>query len=587
MNTKDYWMLRLNKIKTFFNTALITFLLFTASKGISQDIVVSKTYPTDFRPPMDIPPSLSGSFGEVRSNHFHSGLDYRTNQREGYPVYAVSDGYISRLRVQIGGFGNAVYITHPNGYTSVYAHLQRFNERISQLILDYQYRKQSFDVDFPLLPIEIPVKKGEIIAWSGNTGSSGGPHLHFEIRDSQTEETINPQLFGFDIPDKVKPQITGLYVYHLNKLPFNPHTARQYFPLSGVNGNYTLKTPLINVSGETGFGIITFDQHLAGGNKNGVYSIELQLDNQTIYLSVLERFAFHNSRAINSHIDFPALLLNRQTIQKSFIEPGNPLKIYKKDVNSGRIILKDDKVHEVKYIVKDVKGNVCTLKFGIKNNPVMSVATPQKTNRVKPFHYNQENEYLNQNLRVFLPKGILYSDIDFNYSKSPKPTAYSDLHNIHTRLTPIHDVFSLWIRPDKAIPAHLRDKALIVSSNGVSVGGSYDPVDGFVKANPKAFGSYYVTLDTIAPVIRPLNIAEEKSMAGIAKISLKISDNLSGIQSFNGYIDGQWVLMEYDLKTSSLWHTFDYRTSPGKHQFQLIVTDRKGNSKTYTASFYR
>src|SRR6476661_8576715 len=195
----------------------------------AQDVVVSKDYPKDFRYPLDLPPSTAGSFGELRANHFHSGLDFRTNQREGYPVYAVADGSISRIRVQIGGFGNALYIMHPNGYTTVYAHLQRFNERIETILRLYQYKKESFDVDFPLLPIDIPVKKGEVIAWSGNTGSSGGPHLHFEIRDTKTEETINPQLFGIRIPDKVRPIITGIYLYNLSGEAFSEKTSKEYF----------------------------------------------------------------------------------------------------------------------------------------------------------------------------------------------------------------------------------------------------------------------------------------------------------------------------------------------------------------------
>ncbi|MBC7912597.1 MAG: M23 family metallopeptidase, partial [Pyrinomonadaceae bacterium] len=273
----------------------------------SQDIILNKEYPTDFRPPLDLIPVLAGSFGEIRSNHFHSGLDYRTNQREGYPVYAVADGFISRLRVQIGGFGNAVYINHPNGYTSVYAHLQRFNTQISQTIKYYQYRREMFDVDFPLPSIEIPVKKGDIIAWSGNTGSSAGPHLHFEIRDTKTEETINPQLFGINIPDKVKPIISGLYMYRLDNKAFTDKTPSQYFQVAGSNGSYFLnQSPVINFSEQVGFGIATYDQQLAGGNKNGVYSIELFLDGKQIYSSALERFEFEHSRAINSHIDYPA-----------------------------------------------------------------------------------------------------------------------------------------------------------------------------------------------------------------------------------------------------------------------------------------
>ncbi len=564
-----------------------SFVLLSAITASSQDIPAGKTYPaTDFVPPLSLPPSLAGSFGEIRGGHFHSGLDYRTNQREGYPVYAAADGFISRLRVQIGGFGNAVYINHPNGYTTVYAHLQRLNTRLARVVKDYQYRIKSFDVDFPLMPIEIPVKKGEVIAWSGNTGSTGGPHLHFEIRDSKTEETINPQLFGIDIPDRIKPSIDGLYMYRLNGLPFNENTPRQYFELNGSDGTYHLnQSPVINFSGDIGFGIITYDRQPAG-NKNGVYSIELQLDGNTIYLSALGRFAFNNSRAVNSHIDYPSLILYGRTIQKSFVEPGNPLGIYKTAVNRGVINLTDDKVHDMTYLVKDVKGNTSTLTFKIKYNPQSVIKAKEVQPGVKKFAYNQVNEYSTENMKLVIPKGTLYSDIDFNYDLAPKRRGtWSAVHKIHTRLIPLHSNYELWIKADTSLPPHLQNKTLIVDTRGISQGGTFE--NGFVKGSPRTFGDFYITLDTIAPVIRPVNISDGKSMAGLSRISFKISDNLSGIRSFTGTIDGQWVLMEFDAKTASLWHTFDDTTAPGKHHFQLVVTDMKLNSKTYNATFYK
>jgi len=582
---KNFWILKLNKISLLINTFTLSILLihFTC---LAQPIA-SITYPDDFRQPLDLKPVLAGSFGEIRPNHFHSGLDYRTNQREGYPVYAVADGYISRLRVQIGGFGNAIYINHPNGYTSVYGHLQKFNERIGLIVKDFQYRKQSFDVDFPLMPIEIPVKKGDIIAWSGNTGSSGGPHLHFELRDTQTEETINAQLFGMEVPDNTKPEIKALYVYRLNGQPFSAGTAKQQFQLSGNNGEYRVnQSPVITVNGETGFGIVTYDQQTPGGNKNGVYSTEVFLDNSLIFTSVMERFAFSNSRAVNSHIDYPAHLSSGITIQKSFVEPGNPLGIYKNVVNNGIINLKDNEVHEVRYVVKDVKGNTSTLEFRIKNNPDFIIASKPLTG-VKNFSYNTQNEYSTSDFKITIPKGILYGDINFNYSKVKRANGWSDAHIVHSRTTPLHENFTIAIKPVKEVSDYIQSKLLIVNANGGYAGGSYDEKDGFVKGYPRTFGTYYVSIDTIPPSIRPVNITDGKDMGTSDRIVLKMSDNLSGINSFSGYIDGKWVLMEYDLKTSTVWHTFDSLTTPGKHLFEFRVADMKQNIKIYSATFYR
>ncbi|MEJ6979202.1 M23 family metallopeptidase [Pedobacter sp. P351] len=575
--------MRLNRKKIIF----IILNLILNQNLYSQDTLKSISYPQGFRPPLDLSPSLTGSFGEIRSNHFHSGLDYRTNQREGYPVFAVADGYISRLRVQIGGFGNAVYINHPNGYTSVYAHLQRFNTRISQTVKDLQYRRQSFDVDFPLASIEIPVKKGDIIAWSGNTGSSGGPHLHFELRDTKTEETINPQLFGIKIPDNVKPILTGLYMYRIDQNPFSENTNNQYFQVTGSNGTYLLnKNPVINFNNQVGFGISVYDQQTPGGNKNGVYSIELLLDGKTIYTSVLEKFSFENSRAINAHIDYPALISSNRTIQKSIVEPGNPLAIYKEVKNNGIISLSDDAIHQLQYIVKDVKGNTSRLNFAIQRN-IKSVIPQKRAEGIKLFRFTDSTDYITDKMKVAIPKGALYSDIDLKYSVNGRVPAggYSFIHNIHTRLIPVHKNYHLWIKPDVSMSEELMGKAVIVDARGIYQGGVYE--NGYIRASPKAFGSFFIKADTAAPVIRPANISDGKSMAGISKIILKLSDNLAGIRSFKGTIDGQWVLFEYDFKTSTLWHTFEESLSPGRHHLQFTATDMKLNTSTYNATFYK
>ncbi|WP_242696032.1 M23 family metallopeptidase [Desertivirga brevis] len=577
--------MRLNKNLLQRALTLLTFSVLQLS-AFAQESSSIKSYPNEFRPPLDLRPSIAGSFGEIRANHFHSGLDFRTNQREGYPVYAVADGYISRLRVQVGGFGNAVYIAHPNGYTSVYAHLQRFNDRISLQVKDFQYRKQSFDVDFPLLPIEIPVKKGDIIAWSGNTGSSGGPHLHFELRDSQTEETINPQLFGLEVPDNVAPHITGLYLYQLNGQDFSPTTPRKSFSVVGSNGAYRLSQGTISINGESGFGIVTFDQQVAGGNKNGVYSTELYLDEKLIYSSVLERFAFSNSRAVNSHTDYSWHLTHGTTIQKSFIEPGNPLGIYKNVINRGLITLNDEDVHIVKYLVKDVKGNTSTLEFQVKNDPESIVAS-KPSQGIKEFPYNTVNEYSTEDFKISLPKGVLYSSINFNYSRTSKPGYWSNFHTAHTRLVPLHENITIAIKPTKEVPAHLKSKLVIVNANGGYAGGTFDEQDGFVKGSPRTFGTFYVSMDTVAPTIRPVNISDGKDLSGAERVVFKVSDNLSGVRNVSGYIDGKWVLVEYDLKTSTIWHKFDSLTSSGKHLFELRVSDMQKNIKFYSATFYR
>ncbi|TDG35095.1 M23 family metallopeptidase [Pedobacter changchengzhani] len=574
-----------NSMPKIVSIVLLFTFLFTFQLTRAQQIFSKNKYPlTDFRQPLDItPPALAGSFGEIRSNHFHSGIDFRTNQREGYPVYAVADGYISRLRVQNSGFGQALYINHPNGFTTVYGHLQRFSPKIATVVKNLEYEKKSFEIDeYPDATL-IPVRKGEIIAWSGNRGSSGGPHLHFEIRDTKTEETINPQFFGINIPDNIPPVIHNLYVYRLNGNVFTENTPKQAIAITGANGSYKAVAP-ISLSGEVGFGIVTTDKHNGLSGTNGVYSIQLEYDGKVVFTSALERFAFENSKAINSHIDYPTFLTTKRSIQKSFVAPGNPLKIYSSLVNNGKINFNDGKNHEMKYIIKDATGNSSTLNFTVNSGSAPIAQSAPPTGIFYP--YNKTNEFDTEDIKAIFLQGTLYDNLNFVYKKLPKPigNAYSAIHQIHNRFTPLHTGFELYIKADQ-IPEYLKSKALIVSTSGVSQGGNFE--NGFIKATPKTFGAFYIAVDTIAPHITPVNIADGKSMKGISKMIFKISDNLSGIKSFNGYIDGKWVLMEFDAKSATLWHSFDERTGAGKHDLELVVADMKDNIKKYNISFFR
>jgi murein DD-endopeptidase MepM/ murein hydrolase activator NlpD len=570
-------------IKKYF----VALVLLTASYfNVSAQIIQSRQYPQRyFRYPLDLPPSTAGSFGELRANHFHSGLDFKTNNRTGYPVHAVFDGYVSRLRVQFGGFGNAIYITHPNGYTSVYGHIERYSDAMTKLIRAAQYQQQSFEVDIKLDPTQIPVCKDEVIALSGNAGASEGPHVHFELRDTQTEETINAQLFGLTIPDRVPPNIDAIGIYHLDGYPFSEKTPRQFLAVSGANGHYHLTKPqVINIDGETGFGITTNDMNSVSPNHNGVYSIELKVDGTTIYTFAVERFAFDQTRAINAYIDYPEFLKTRRWMQKCFILPGSKITLYPQSINRGIINFNDDAIHHVEYVVKDVAGNTSSLTLNVKSGSAQKL-NPEKHFTGTLFHYNQVNEFSNDKVKVTIPVGNLYDDVDFTYSTLPKRLGmFSAVHRIHNRFTPIHDAYDLWIKPDSSI-GKLADKAVIVSSTGICEVSTYQ--DGYVKAQAHTFGDFFVRIDTTPPHIAPLNIKNGVSLKLAKGIFARIGDNLSGIKSYAGKIDGKWILMEWDYKTKVLGYAFTNDITPGKHQFDLTVTDNKDNVAHYTAAFYR
>ncbi|MDB5030473.1 M23 family metallopeptidase [Mucilaginibacter sp.] len=568
--------------KIFF--ILLLFLIYNFTQA--QNPIQSREYPKRFfRYPLDLPPSTAGGFAELRPNHFHSGLDFRTNQRSGYPVHAAADGYVSRVRVQFGGGGNIVYITHPNGFTTVYMHNERFSPQIANAVRDYQYQHQLFEVDFALPPEQIQVCKDDIIAISGQSGGVAGPHLHFETRDTKTEETINPQLFGVTIPDRIPPAISAIAIYHLNGRPFSENTPHQFLPVTGAAGNYHLTNPkVIELNGYIGFGISANDMNSVSGNHNNVYSIQLKLDGNNIYTFAAERFAFDQTHAINGYIDYPAFLTQHRFIQKCFILPGSKISLYPQSVNRGIINFDDDNLHEVEYVVKDVAGNTSTLTLKVRSKHLSPPAIAKPAGIL--FHYDQKNEFSTDKVKVSVMPGNLYDDVDFTYSaSSQKPVgAYSVVHHIHNRLTPVHDKYDLWIKPDVDL-GKFADKATIVNTNGICDSSIYE--NGYVKAQPRVFGDYYIKLDTMAPYITPLNIHNGSNMAQSKGIFLKIGDNLSGVKTYNGKIDSKWVLMEWNFKSKVLSYTFDGKLPAGKHVFELTVGDNKNNVSQFTADFYR
>ncbi|MGI4805732.1 MAG: M23 family metallopeptidase [Janthinobacterium lividum] len=556
--------------------------ILTPSSTLPQSIY---RYPQGyFRYPLDLPPTTAGTFGELRPNHFHSGLDFKTNQRTGYPVHAVAEGFVSRMRVQFGGFGLAVYISHPNGYTTVYGHLERVTPELAKIIKDYQYKNQVYEADIQLQPTQMPLQKGDVFAWSGNAGASAGPHVHFEIRDTQTEQTINPQLFGLTIPDRVPPSIAAIYAYHLNGKPFNENTTKQLIPIVGAAGNYRLKEASpIHLSGESAFGIITNDMNSSSMNRNGIYSIQLNEDGKTVYQFTIDRFAFDQTHAINSHLDYPAFLNSGKYIQKSFVDPGNQIGLYNGTQNRGVINFNDDALHELEYVVKDVAGNTSTLKFQVKSTPPAAVETPAPDGNF--FKANQQNTFATDQVKVIFPEGVLYENLDFAYSTLPqKAGGYSVVHRIHNRFTPLHDQVDLWIKPNVSL-GNYADKAIIVNSGHGAQGGFFK--DGYVKTKIKSFGDYYIAVDTVAPVILPVNISEGKNMTATNYIAFRIGDNLAGIKSYNAYIDGQWVLLEHDYKSKMFKYFFEEHCPSGKHQLEVVATDQKENTKKLTLNFYR
>lgn len=570
---------------------LLAFLLYS-NASLAQSIAYPKNY---FIAPMDVPLDLSGNFGELRPDHFHTGIDITTHNVEGIPVKAAADGYVSRVRIGPWGYGRVLYVTHPNGYTTVYGHLSRFNSGLTAFAKTNQYAGQNFEIDFNLLPTQFPVKQGEIIAWSGNTGSSGGPHLHFEIRDAKTEEALNPLLFGFAVKDNVAPTaVTLVIIPGDNTATVNGVNALKKIPLKQSGSTYVFANAAENITvyGKVGFAIEAFDKESNPTGKNGVYGIRLTCDGQTIYSHQLDRIPFDKSRFINCFINYEENQRNNRFYQQSFLLPNNQLPVYDTTVNNGYCFFPTEMLHRFSYELYDVYGNESTVNFKVKSLakspldrskaayvPMYRVLAWDTTNLI------EENDF-----RFETPDDAFYKNEIFKFTVDPAGKAYSAKINFDP-LIPIQKTCTLTVYA--TVPDTLKSKTLLAFTNRKGVrsaaGGKW--IGNGVTAEIKEFGSYQVTVDTIAPIVTPSNFdlkgARQSDFSTLKKIQFKMSDNFSGIASFNAFIDGKWVLMEYEPKGKLIWYTFDEHCGKGKHSLELRVMDKVGNLTVYKKDFSR
>lgn len=533
------------------------------------------------RKPMDIPVLLSGNFGELRSNHFHSGIDFKTQGVEGKPIHSVQDGYVSRISVSPWGYGNGLYITHPDGTTTVYGHLQKFSQKITAYLKEKQYEQESFNVNLSLTPDELPVKEGELVALSGNTGSSGGPHLHFEVRDTETEEPMDPIEYYKDlIKDTQAPKIQGIMVYSMpgkgvvngsrRKLELKPVTAK--------NGKQTL-TGKIEAWGEIGLAVKGYDYMDNTSNIYGIKDITLTADSQVIFHSNLDRFAFDESRYLNSFTDFEEWKEHRSFYIKSFVDPGNRLRFIE-SLNRGILTIDEPRTYHLTYQLADAFGNTTRLSIQIegKEQPIPEV----DTENTELFHWWSDNRFGAKGIRLTIPKGNLYDDLYFRYSVKEDSTALGATHILHNKPVAFHKSAKLSLRLQTDTLENKQQYGIVRLQNGRRswTGGVYR--NGWVDADIKEMGSYTLGQDLVPPTITPLNPATWVSKQSIA---LRLSDNLSGVQTYRGEIDGQYVLFEMNSKSVITYHFDKERLARGKHTLKLVVTDACGNQSSYTYPF--
>jgi len=535
-----------------------------------------------FGNPLEIPIILSGTFAELRTNHFHGGLDIRTEQREGLPVLAAAEGYISRISVSPYGYGKALYVQHPNGYTTVYGHLSKFAPDIDAFIKKLQYEEETFSIDINPKENELMVTKGEVIALSGNTGGSGGPHLHFEIRDA-AERPMNPLMFGYEVPDSKQPKVSALFAYPLGEeAHINNSAVRQKLPLV-LQKDGTYITPAIDACGEIGFGVSTVDQLDMAPNNNGVYRIETSLNGDKIFQANFEIFSFEESRRLNQLIDYAYYKEKWDKVQKLFVEPSNHLSIYSNVINRGYVNVQDSLSYSYTIKITDFAGNERLIRIPIEGKQSDIPIVKEKDSTAYFVPAGVSTLFEDKGIDIYLPKNSLYEDtyLDIVF-ENEKVKVHEDIIPLHSHITIGFDV-SKYLPEDR--------EQMFISKLSNSGKPYYSPTkkngDRFFT-EVRNFGTFSLGRDENAPRVVPVNFKEGQWISSNSDLRVKIWDDLSGISSYKATVNGKFILMEYEYKKSLLTHDFsDGVITETENLLEITVTDNVGNTTIYKSTFFR
>jgi hypothetical protein len=550
-------MLQKHKINLLrINYVLFLYLIFVTTASFSQR-------PFSFIWPIDSPFVITGNYGELRPNHFHAGIDFSTSGKINLPVYCIEEGYVSRIRVSPYGYGKCVYITHPNGQVSVYAHLNAFSLKVAKLAQKNQYARQSYEIDFMPKPRTEYVRRNEIIGLSGNSGGSTGPHLHFEIRDEQSEIPINP-LSIFSIKDHSAPEITSIAFYNLSDTT-SPKLITTRKLRNGSGDSLIMENDHLNLNYSTiGLAFSGLDRFYPNGNKNNVYAAKIYFNDRLIYQHQLNYIAFDESRFINEFTDN----VGRNKYQKCFLPTIYPMGMYRKSVDKGRLFLNDSVFSKIKIIFNDEAGNKSPVQFYLKAKKISGYITPE--DKTKGYVNCSEQFISSENgLQIVIPaKTLFYSkniSINSTIEENGRFSILPDL-NLKQAVTLAFKV------PEKY---NGNGEKLLLKGSSISLPTIRNDSVFFIIKN---FGKYHLEMDTISPRIK-IDYTEHKLKEAwqLDAFSFTIKDNESGIGSYNLWLNNDWVLSEYDAKLDLLTYYFDENTPMGILQFKLEVKDKVGN----------
>ncbi|HUH26175.1 MAG TPA: M23 family metallopeptidase [Flavobacterium sp.] len=526
----------------------------------------------DFGVPINIPLLVSGSFGELRSDHFHSGVDFTANYKVGDPVYAPADGVINRIKVSMFGYGKALYLKHTNGYTTVYGHLNAYGEKIHFYVKGKQYQDKKFEIELFPLANELPIKKGEIIGYIGNTGGSGGPHLHYEIRNTESEHILNPLTVYLNdkVIDTEAPIISSVYVYSLTNETIVEETNRSFeIPLKKANGSY--KSHTINAKGTIGFGINTYDTQNNSRGKNGIYKIVTYLNGVKTFEVVFDEFSFTETRHINHYIDYKYYKQTGNRIQKLFIVNDLPLSLIKTKKNNGVIALEKEQDFNYRIEVYDAHLNKQIIEIPLKyvnyNKIETSLPEGKYIDYLKDYAFEEQNVSVEWDARTFYEDVYLDIELKENTVKLHKDE-YPVQKNINIKM----------LIPDD-YPNKEQTFIGLIENKKVKYFDTWKRGNDF-RIRTKELGTYQLVQDVKAPFITFLN--DKKTFEHTDELIFEIEDDLSGIGTYNGFLNNEWILMEYDYKTKKLTHQLkDQKYLKGTNVLRVEVSDRVGNNTKF------
>jgi hypothetical protein len=566
------------------NRSVLSFCLFIYSGFVSGQLFQPPSYPlNEFRNPLDIPISLAANFGEIRLNHFHMGLDIRTEHRENLPVYAVADGYIYRIRVEPFGFGQAIYIRHANGFVSLYAHLNSFYPALASYVKQKQYELERWDISQELIPDLLKVKKGDLIAYSGNMGGSQGPHLHFEIRTYPDDINLNPMLFGLPITDNTSPVIRSLSAYDLNK-SFYEQTPL-FISVKGNSGRYVISQQMILLNTPNpGFGISGFDTQTGSKNPNGIFQGIIYDNGQAVSGFRMDSISYNDTRDINAHIDYPTHQRGGPYYQLLFKLPGYSHSIYHEARTGSRLNLEDGKLHEIRIELKDTHGNSSNLEFKVRYQP------EEKANTDFPgkiFYPGMLDGYETPDAAFYLGEKCLYDSVHLVYQAIPieGKEIVSSTHHFGNNQIPLADPMTVRIKLSNQV--NQKPRILLQWTEGEDFEVKKPEWLGdWATASFWSFGNFRLILDTIPPVISVRGIVENANLQRSDRIAVLVEDNNKKVKNFRGTLDGKWLMFTNDKARAFIYH-FDEYCKPGKHELKIYAEDEAGNSTTKVLHFVR